>query len=71
MSVLASYIAINLVVSYNYVDVELEDQIFQVKYIVPTLHSVLNEKSREDKIFQRGPNISEIFVPGIQKFQQN
>ena len=68
MSVLASYIAIILVVSYNYVDVEMEDQIFQVKYIVPPLHSVLNENSREDKIFQRGPNIS---VPGIQKFQQN
>ena len=26
---------------------------------------------RKDRIFQRGPNISEIFVAGVLKFQQN
>ena len=30
----------------------------------PPLHTVFNAKSRGDKIFQRGPNISEFFVLG-------
>ena len=68
MSVLAIAIAI-ATCSYDYVDLELEDQIFRVKQITP-LYTVLNANSRGDKIFQRGPNISEIFVPGVQKFQQ-
>ena len=33
----------------------------------PPLHSVLNANSKGDKIFQRAPNISEIFVPGDPK----
>ena len=48
-------------------DLELEDQIFQVKQIIPgdPSHSVLNVNSRVDKKFQRGLNISEIFVLGV------
>ena len=53
---MASYIAI-AICRYNYVDLELEDQIFgEINY--PPLHSVL----KGDIIFHRGPNISEIFA---------
>ena len=54
-------------------DVELEDQIFQVKEIIPPLATQCVEcKFKEGiKVFQRGPNISEIFVLEVQIFQQN
>ena len=61
---MASYIAI-AICRYNYVDLELEDQIFgEINY--PPLHSVL----KGDIIFHRGPNISEIFALGVQIFYQ-
>ena len=31
---------------------------------------MLNANSKGDKIFQRGPNISENFVPGVQNFNK-
>ena len=61
---MASYIAI-AICRYNYVDLELEDQIFgEINY--PPLHSVL----KGDIIFHRGPNISESFALGVQIFHQ-
>ena len=38
---------------------------------VPPFQSVLNANSRADKIFQRGPNISEIFGPGCPNISTN
>ena len=35
----------------------------------PPLHSVLNANSKGDKIFQRGPNISENLFRGVQIFR--
>ena len=67
-----SYMAIAIAIC-SYIHLELEDQILYTGEInYPPLHSVLlNANSKGHKIFQRGPNISENFVPGVQKFQQN
>ena len=37
----------------------------------PSVKQCVDLKRRGDKIFQDGPNISKIFVPGVQIFQQN
>ena len=48
--------------SYTYFRVGGSNITGEINY--PPLHSVLNANSKGDKIFQRGPNISENFVPG-------
>ena len=40
------------------------DQIFQVRFIIPPAVKQRVDKMMGDKIFQEGPNISEILVPG-------
>ena len=54
----------------NYVDLELEDQILQVKNYLP-LHSVLNENSRGIKYFKGVQIYQEFLVQEVQKFEQN
>ena len=56
--VMRSYLWIHVIA-----DLELEDQILQVKYSIPFTQCVI-WKLKGDKIFQRGPSISENFVPG-------
>ena len=62
MRILASYMAI-AICRYSYVfRVGGSNITGEINY--PPLHCVLNANSQGDKIFQKGPNISENFVPG-------
>ena len=65
MSVSARYIAIISVIINRVGGSNISGDIYY-----PPFTQCVEGKFKVDKVFQKGPNVSEIFVPEVQIFQQ-